>query len=673
MQQALSNVHELVRKIAEPNAKLYPDASVRGSLWNRNITSIYIAFLFFIFTDIFVVTSNFTLSMNVTAFSVNTWVLVSLMMFCRSYLWIFNVIYVLISVMYGFASFDELPDAPYIYIGYIYLIIVCVLVYSGDILLTIFTASVHVFICMTKFQDRLAILVTKEDPEIFGAKFAKMSAMFFVLMVLTNIALVKTLDKRTIELFRAKFALENALDHQKTFIFSFSHELRNPINSLLGNLQLVVQGENLTTKAEEMINVAKVCGEILLHNINNVLDTGKREIGKLEVNPVPTQVCELVQRAWSIYSELLNKKKLKSQLRIDKNIPAMVKIDSQKVNQILLNLIGNSIKFTEKGSVTVSVSWLEGEKVKEKCFEPIPYDDMDEGLFEKDENFSLIRTGNKSSLSKPMRLSDLGIGNARQSGPSINQNRNEYVPLSPANQGIQGVVKIIVKDTGSGIKKEALEKLFKKFSQVSENVSQRQIGTGLGLFITREICHAMNGEIRAYSKPGVGTTFVACLPTTSVPFENVQRTNSETIIQHLTQRNIKALVADDSPFNATLTSNYFAKFGGTAISVAYNGYDALIQYQECRRLHSQLDIVTLDIDMPIMDGLVACDKIRKFENENNLKPVKIILISGNYDEDQVDEYINPKRGGKHKADCFLRKPVSFVDFNTAIYNLITQE
>jgi len=174
---------------------------------------------------------------------------------------------------------------------------------------------------LTRFKEKFIITLSREEPEIFAEKFVNITILFyFVVMIIFNIPLVKTLEKRTVELCRAKTTIENALEQQKTFIFSFSHELRNPINSLLGNLQLVLQGEKLSTKASEMINIAKICGEILLHNINNVLDTGKHEIGKLEVNPMPTPLSELFQRTWGIYSELFRQKKLKSQLRIEKDI-----------------------------------------------------------------------------------------------------------------------------------------------------------------------------------------------------------------------------------------------------------------------------------------------------------------------------------------------------------------
>jgi len=475
-------------------------------------------------------------------------------------------------------------------------------------------------------------------------------------MLSAIIGLVTTLEERSIELLRVKSALENALEQQKTFIFSFSHELRNPINSLLGNLQLVLQGEELSAKASQMINVAKVCGEILLQNINNVLDTGKHEIGKLEVNPVSTQLSELFQRTWSIYNELLRQKKLKSQLKIDKDLPAMVRIDPHKLNQVLLNLIGNSVKFTEKGFVTVTAKWLRYSEINEKCFEPVPYDDIDEGLFEKEENLSTISISRYEPGFQELNSEGSQLGRTQIPGPL--QSRQET----------RGVLKIIVKDTGSGMKKEALERLFKKFSQVSEHVVHRQIGTGLGLFITREICLEMKGEIRAYSKFGVGSTFIVCIPLSTVPSGNLQRAGSVAIINQLAQKRIKALVADDSPFNVNLVCNYFAQFGASVVSVAYNGYDIYMKYKECMSLGVEIDVVTSDIDMPGMDGRQVCDSIREYEKENRLRPVVVILISGNYDREQVEEYVNPQRG--HKADCFLRKPVSFSDFSRAVYNLI---
>lgn len=178
----------------------------------------------------------------------------------------------------------------------------------------------------------------------------------------------------------------------------------------------------------------------------------------------------------------------------------------------------------------------------------------------------------------------------------------------------------------------------------------------------------MNGEIPAYSKFGKGTTFVVCIPSTSVPMNNIQRIASESMLQQLSTKHLKAIVADDSPFNVNLVCDYFAKFEASVASVAYNGFDTFIKYKECKASNINIDIVVLDIDMPILDGRKACDRIREYENENKLKPTLIILISGNYNKEQIEEYLDPAKG--HKADCFLRKPVSFSDFHRAVYSLV---
>jgi len=584
----------------------------------------------------------------------NSLFLILLFLFlCRSYLPAFRVISAILSLLCGLLALEMFPETVYFHVGVSFTLLIAMALRTGSLKLVLLSGVCQIVILLTKFQEKLTIVVREEEPDIFVARFIKVTLFYFLLALISSVGLVKDLERRTAELTEAKSALEKAIDQQKTFIFSFSHELRNPINSLLGNLQLALQGEKLSTKAAEMVNIAKICGELLLHNINNVLDTGKHDLGKLEVNPVPTQVHELFQRTWSIYSELLRQKRLKSQLRIEKELPSLLTIDSHKVNQIMLNLIGNAIKFTEKGSVIVTTKWLKCPEINEKCFQPTPYDDVDEGLFEKEENLSAMNTSKLSQFWSKFLV---------ERRPSSSTHEDVAI-----QEETRGILKIIVKDTGSGMKKEALEKLFQKFSQVSEIVSQRNIGTGLGLFITKEICFAMGGEIRAYSKIGTGTTFVVCIPAVAMPVENRPRVNAESVLRQLTEKHLKALVADDSPFNVNLMSNYFSQFGGSTVAGAYNGYDAFMKYKDCMISNTEIDVVILDIDMPIMDGRKVCDNIRQYEKEKGLKPVMIILISGNYDKEQIDEYINNKKG--HKADCFLRKPVSLSDFSRAVYNL----
>jgi len=655
MRKLLHYIHSQVQAISEPNPKLYPDPSTHKFIWNRNVNNIYICSTFNLLCIISAGFSGFSSAADLANIALNFLVLFSFLALCRSYLWVWNVLYTLEVSFIGFPMLDMIPDTTYFYLGYIFVLPPFILILSGEIKLAAFTGVAQAVICMTKFKTKFIMLIREEDPEMFADRFIKTTLFLFLTMLLANLSLLRTLDRRSIELSRAKSSLETALENQRTFVFSFSHELRNPINSLLGNLQLVLQGETLSPKAMQMITVAKICGQILLHGINNVLETGKREMGKLEVNPVPTQIHEMLQRTWGIYGELLRQKKLESKLKIDQTIPPLLKIDAHKVNQVLLNLIGNSIKFTEQGSISVTCNWLETGDVKDECFEPIPYDEEEEGIFEKDEN--LLRMKSSKCLKPKSNMLVLKDG------------KNEISMIEKfvwVQEEAPGVLKIIVKDTGSGMKKEALNKLFQKFSQVSENISQRQIGTGLGLFITKEICNTMGGEIRAYSKPGVGTTFVVCIPTVALPLNPSQKIDIQSIVKCLSEKCIRAVVADDSPFNVNLISDYLSKFWGSAISIAYNGYDAVTKYKECRKANLDIDVVVLDIDMPVMNGKIACEKIRQYEKDNKLKPAMIIFMSGNYDKEQIDAYIGREKG--HRADCFSKKPVSFNDFIQAIYN-----
>ena len=130
------------------------------------------------------------------------------------------------------------------------------------------------------------------------------------------------------------------------------------------------------------------------------------------------------------------------------------------------------------------------------------------------------------------------------------------------------------------------------------------MGTGLGLFITKEICRAMKGDVRAYNKEGKGTTFIICIPTRSVVSQmhpHLQKSSSS-MASIIAQKKLKALVADDSPFNVRMVSDFFARLGIQVIKRASDGLEAYNQYKDCRESREMVDIVTLDIDMPRMDG-----------------------------------------------------------------------
>ncbi len=178
-------------------------------------------------------------------------------------------------------------------------------------------------------RERIIIIVNvlKElsVEEIVEKYFATLNFYLPVMFVASVIA-YQTLNQSAAKLARAKTISDNALAQFKTFILSLSHELRNPINSLLGNLGLLIT-EEMSFSAKEMVNTSKVCAELLLQLINNILDSGKIETGTFEVQSIPTNVFELMSKIWICSSELIKRKKLASVLKIAHEVPPMLMLD----------------------------------------------------------------------------------------------------------------------------------------------------------------------------------------------------------------------------------------------------------------------------------------------------------------------------------------------------------
>jgi len=218
---------------------------------------------------------------------------------------------------------------------------------------------------------------------------------------------------------------------------------------------------------------------------------------------------------------------------------------------------------------------------------------------------------------------------------------------------------------------EDLTKLFQKFSQVGQVTAKRQIGTGLGLFISKELVENMGGKIRVYSKPKVGTTFIICIPTTALPTQpqsEQQLSISDNLIPRIKSQRLTTIVADDSAFNVSLVCNFYSKIGVKVLATANNGQLAFEKYVDLVHNRTNPDVITLDIDMPIMDGKQVCEKIRQYERERNLKRAIIILISGNYEEEDMRNLLlKNKESGESQADCFLKKPLVFEELCWTLY------
>ena len=436
-------------------------------------------------------------------------------------------------------------------------------------------------------------------------------------------------------------------NRQELFLLSFSHEIRKFSASILENLQAVIK-EEIRPHLKEHLKSARATGEMLFHYVNNIAEAGKIGVGEVEINPSTVQICETLKEFWGIFSSLIKKKGLNGALYLSSRVPEKIEVDPDRLSQIIFNLVSNAIKFTEVGSVDIIAEWLDDKTtVQDSCFEPIPFDD--DGIYEK--TYSTFKFSNQYSLFTTDR--------EKTTPPRTNSGREN------------GILKITVIDTGIGMDADQVKSLFQKFPSFLSNDS-RQLGTGLGLFTSNEICKNMRGEIRAYSRPKRGSAFVFCLPARIIRdqggvFGDMTRLSSRNSIS--TNR-IGCLIADDVDFYMSSMSNVLKKLDIDVAASAKNGLEAYEKYKYMCEHNSQPTIVIMDIEMPLCNGKLAAEKIREYELRKNLpKKCILFLVSENPSDSERKECMNPD--GDIRANEVLQKPLVAEEIRRVIRRCLT--
>ncbi|MEG4444572.1 AAA family ATPase [Microcoleus sp. AT9_B5] len=297
---------------------------------------------------------------------------------------------------------------------------------------------------------------------------------------------------------RAEQAAEAANRAKSQFLANMSHELRTPLNGILGYTQILKRDTGLTSQQKSGINIIHQCGEHLLTLINDVLDLSKIEAGKMELYLTELHLSDFLQGITEICQIRAQQKGIS--LIYEPLIPLSicVQADEKRLRQILINLLGNAIKFTEKGGVSFKVDRLETQQ----------------------------------SLSSP-------IAN----------------PQSPTAKFI-----FQVEDTGIGIGPDELSKIFLPFEQVSGSVNQIE-GTGLGLAISRQLVEMMGGELKVQSSLGKGSIFWFELELPIIESWEGEQKEPEKIIRSFSGERRKILVADDRWQNRSVLVNLLAPIG----------------------------------------------------------------------------------------------------------------
>ena len=350
-----------------------------------------------------------------------------------------------------------------------------------------------------------------------------------------------------------------------------SHEIRTPMNAVIGLAHLLLKTE-IAGKQRDYVSRIHGAGQMLLGLINDILDFSKIEAGQMHLENTEFVLDEVLDNVGAVLVQRAQEKGLELQYVIEPDVPASLIGDSLRLAQILINLIGNAIKFTAQGSVSVF--------------------------------FRKLKT------------------------------RGEQIELE-----------ISVKDTGIGMSVEQQSKLFQAFSQADSSITRKFGGTGLGLTICKRLTEMMQGKIRVSSQPGAGSTFI---------FTIKLGIGSATPAQ-LRPALRRALVVDDNPLARAVLVRLLEKFGCSAVQ-AESGRQALTILESSPK--STFDCITIDLNMPDMDGLELADAIRNLMPN----PPKLVMVTAS-DTAALDD---AKR--LSGFDTILNKPVTAAEIGRLLSN-----
>jgi len=254
---------------------------------------------------------------------------------------------------------------------------------------------------------------------------------------------------------------------------------------------------------------------------------------------------------------------------------------------------------------------------------------------------------------------------------------------SLSNERKKGIIKIEIIDSGCGIPQDALQKLFKPFAQADSSITRKFGGTGLGLYITQQIILKMNGQIHVYSKENFGTNFCVLIPAQTITAqETEEKLQEENMFKHhrniITSRQFedpqeykqRALVVDDGPSNQLIISSYLQKLNIMS-DIVSNGKEAVDKF--ISKGFNYYTFITMDLQMPVMDGLTAMKIIRRCEADKGVSHdnrIPIIVVTGNCTEQEKTECL--RSDGNIQADYFARKPFTYDECRNVVQSILNK-
>ena len=402
---------------------------------------------------------------------------------------------------------------------------------------------------------------------------------------------ITELKRKQFELIKAKENADSANLSKMQFISTMSHEMRSTLNAIIGLTNLLIEE---SPKPEQLDNLKTLSfsAEHLISLIGDILDLSKIEAGKVKFEKKEFNLREQVNNMVHTFNLKAEEKKLKLDTILDEDIPDILIGDPVRLNQILINLVGNAIKFTKKGKIAVIVNILKR----------YPY-----------------------SLKLQFR----------------------------------------VEDTGIGIPKEEMDKVFDPFVQANEDGDKVHSGTGLGLSITKKLIEMQNGTIQLESEIGKGSVFTFTLEFIIKEKEKKEEKKKEKEKKKVNKKettrdsnlvNInkaRVLLVEDNKINMIITCKYLKKWG-VIVHEAENGIEALEKLKS-----NTYNVILMDLQMPEMDGFEATKYIRKNGNQK-IKNIPIIALTASTLVEVRDQIIEAG------MNDIITKPFNPVEINNKI-------
>lgn len=393
---------------------------------------------------------------------------------------------------------------------------------------------------------------------------------------------------------------EMATKAKSTFLANMSHEIRTPMNGVIGFTQLLDDG-NLNDKQQRYVQMISDSGSVMMNLLNDILDISKVDAGQMTINISPVDVGHILKSCMKLISPTAETNKLELITIIDPSLPKLVQGDGLRLRQVILNLLANAVKFTQDGHVQLDVSFI------------------------------------------PAGMGELG-------------------------QTQQPEVVIMVSDTGIGIAPDRQAEIFKPFQQADDSTARKYGGTGLGLTISNQLVQLMGGHMKMQSKLSKGSTFTVTIPVETCDGENVEslgqrdeQSDDPLSAPAVSQTRAKILVAEDHDVNQMLLSEMLTKLD-VDFEIADNGSDAVAMVGKAQQDNRQFDLILMDIQMPVIDGLKATEIIRR--DGISAEQLPIVALTANAYEQDISDCL------KAGMQAHLAKPFSIDDLRDLIVSWV---